>query len=149
MKVVINECFGGFGLSDAAYEKLIEWGIPVRKYIPPLNDGEVIFDNTLSDERVTFDRYWETWINDKRTYPLLIKVVETLGKKANGRCAELKVVEIPDGVERLSFVNETSKTVVVYKRPIVVDEMIGTVIAGGSIDVVIDESKEKLVIKDS
>ena len=53
-----------------------------------------------------------------------------------------------NGGESLSFVNETSKTVVVYKRPIVVDEMIGTVIAGGSIDVVIDESKEKLVIKD-
>lgn len=32
MKIVKNSCFGGFGLSDAAYEKLIEYGIPVRKY---------------------------------------------------------------------------------------------------------------------
>lgn len=53
------------------------------------------------------------------------------------------------GGEVLSFVNETSNTVVVYKRPIVVDELVGTVVAGGSIDVVIDETKERLVIKES
>jgi hypothetical protein len=60
-KVVINACFGGFSLSDAAYEKLIEWGVPVRKYVeqvrdpvtglynkPPENEGEVIFDRELT-----------------------------------------------------------------------------------------------------
>ena len=30
---------------------------------------------------------------------MLVDVVERLGKKANGESAELKVVEIPDGVE--------------------------------------------------
>lgn len=35
---------------------------------------------------------------DDRTDPLLIQVVEELGEKANGMCAELKIVEIPDGV---------------------------------------------------
>lgn len=35
----------------------------------------------------------------KRDDPLLIKVVEELGHKADGRCAELKIVEIPDDVE--------------------------------------------------
>ena len=54
-----------------------------------------------------------------------------------------------NGGEGLSFVNETTKTVVVYKRPIVLDVKIGTVPAGGSLDVLIDESKEKLIIKDS
>jgi len=33
-----------------------------------------------------------------RTNPDLIRVVETLGKKADGMCAKLKVVEIPDGI---------------------------------------------------
>jgi len=61
-KVVINKCFGGFGLSDVAYLKLSEWyGIPIRKYSPePFdpetgrfakpaeNEGEVIFDRELT-----------------------------------------------------------------------------------------------------
>ncbi len=34
-----------------------------------------------------------------RHHPLLVKCVETLGKKANGGCANLEVVEIPDGVQ--------------------------------------------------
>lgn len=36
---------------------------------------------------------------DDRTDPDLIKVVEELGDAANGRCARLKVIEIPDGIE--------------------------------------------------
>lgn len=34
-----------------------------------------------------------------RADKVLVSVVEELGDKANGRCADLKVVEIPDGVE--------------------------------------------------
>jgi hypothetical protein len=126
MKIVINTCFGGFGLSDEAYEKLIEYGIPVRKYInqkrdpetglyedEPGNDGEVIFDRELTpegeddlndlyykypDSRMS-RRYWEVWSDKQRTHPLIIRVVEELGDKANGPFAELKVVEIPDGIE--------------------------------------------------
>lgn len=64
MKVVINVKFGGFGLSEAAYEKLIEWGVSVRPHIEerrdpvtrlydpePANDGEVIFDRDLDSEK--------------------------------------------------------------------------------------------------
>lgn len=36
---------------------------------------------------------------DNRADPLLIQVVEELGKEANGRCADLKIVEIPDGIK--------------------------------------------------
>lgn len=126
MKVVINNCFGGFGLSDAAYEKLIQWGVPVRKYVEqerdpetrlykpqPLNDGEVIFDRELTPEgeckindlyhkhkpNSLTGRYWETWLDGQRSHPLLLRVVEELGEAADGRCAQLKIVEIPDGVD--------------------------------------------------
>ncbi len=40
MKVVINRCYGGFGLSDLAYKKLIEYGVSVRKYIEEKRNPE-------------------------------------------------------------------------------------------------------------
>ena len=36
---------------------------------------------------------------DDRTDPLLIQVVEELGAEADGKCAQLQVVEVPDGIE--------------------------------------------------
>ena len=110
MKVVANRCHGGFGLSEAAYEKLIEWGVPVRKYVewtvgsdnePMENIGEIIFDRTLDPEPrdAWMGRYWDTWIEDARTHPLLIRVVEELGDAASDDLAKLRVVEIPDGIE--------------------------------------------------
>lgn len=126
MRVVINKCYGGFGLSDAAYEKLIEWGVSVRKYIEqpqnpntglyesqPLNEGEVIFDreltplgeNSINDlyhkykPDSTTGRYWETWTAYNREHPLIVRVVEELGEAANTRYSRLALVEIPDDVE--------------------------------------------------
>ena len=125
-KVAINTCYGGFGLSNAAYEKLIEWGIPVRNYKEPKRnenglyeietDDEVIYDRELtllgedeSNDKLyhfykdadnsLFGRYWDTWTRENRTHPLVIRVIEELGEAANSRCAKLKVVEIPDDVE--------------------------------------------------
>jgi hypothetical protein len=128
MKVVINKRHGGFGLSDAAYEKLIEWGVPCRKYVTeerdpetklyknePLNSGEVIFDRELTPvgedsfndiyhkykgtSARSNQRYWECWTRDARTHPLILRVVAELGEAANGFAADLKIVEIPDGVK--------------------------------------------------
>ena len=70
MKVVINKCYGGFGLSKAAYKYLgLKW------------------------DNFGFD------YEEDRENPKLIEVVEALGEKVNGSSAQLKVVEIPDGVE--------------------------------------------------
>ena len=70
MQIVINRCFGGFGLSEEAYAYLgMEW-----------------------------DGYGYAMNND-RTNPKLIDCIETLGDRANGRFARLKVVEIPDYVD--------------------------------------------------
>ena len=71
MKVVINVCYGGFGLSEKAYKAM---GIPWDGYGYQFGD-----DSKRSDER-------------------LIKVVEELGEEANGFAAKLKIVELPDGI---------------------------------------------------
>jgi len=70
IKIVINTCFGGFGLSEEAeaeYKK--------RKGIT--------------------DPDWYYWDID-RTCPVLVSMVEA--GKVDGTYAELKVVEIPDDV---------------------------------------------------
>lgn len=75
-KVILNKCYGGFGISRKAYE------LYAKKKGLKISDDE-------KDKRPPIDyRYRE----DKT----LIEVVEELGEEANGRYADLKIVEIPD-----------------------------------------------------
>lgn len=69
-KVVINDCYGGFGLSDLAQERLRELG-----WQP------------------------EDEFNIERDDPRLIQVVEELGTLASARFASLTVIEIPDDAD--------------------------------------------------
>lgn len=83
MKVVINKCYGGFGLSKEATELIAkEKGVQLGKW----NDSFKFYEG--------FGEY-----DIPRNDPVLINVVETLGEAADGSCAELRVVEIPEGVE--------------------------------------------------
>lgn len=109
-KIVINRCYGGFGLSKKAYEWLIQHGIPIHKYSDE-NDGQVIFDRELTPKgeddlndfyykhNGQFARYWDVWTRENRTHDLVVGVVEALGSEANGPHADLKVVEVPDDVK--------------------------------------------------
>jgi len=109
MKVVINKSYGGFGLSDKAYERLIELGIPTKEYKNKEEGRKVIFDKKLTPEEKRYEidnddikrgeRYWDTWFYEHRSDPLLIQVIEELKEKANNRFSDLKVVEIPDDVD--------------------------------------------------
>jgi len=73
MKVVINGCYGGFGLSDKATDLYKE----------------------LAATEYTYDFEWNL---KNRNDANLVKVVEMLGEEANGDFAELKIIEIPDDV---------------------------------------------------
>ena len=73
-RIVINKCYGGFGLSKEA--------IDLYKTKVGMEEDEPLF---------VYDLY--------RADPDLIEVVEELGEKAEGDCAKLKIVEIPDGVK--------------------------------------------------
>ena len=52
-------------------------------------------NSRISREKNNNIHDWQIERND----PVLIKVVEALGEKANGTFAELKIVEIPDGTD--------------------------------------------------
>lgn len=71
--VVINTCYGGFGLSDRA----------VREYCKLAGLTETDFAHR----------------DIPRDDPYLVKVVKELGQAANGSHANLKVVEIPGNVK--------------------------------------------------
>lgn len=70
--VVINNCYGGFGLSDKA--------VTEYRKLAGLSENDFQHRDLPRDD------------------PYLVKVVKDLGPKANGAHANLKIVEIPGDV---------------------------------------------------
>lgn len=137
MKVVINRCYGGFGLSKEAVKRMAELqGRPcylftqefsdrsaeLGRYVPTShskkellwhafdvpNPNDVLAQSkpwhemNLDERHAHNELYVQRSVDSKpgnRSDPLLIRVVEELGKKANGHCAALAIIEIPDGIE--------------------------------------------------
>lgn len=123
MKVVINQCYGGFGLSHEAVMRYLElagkkvWPETTGKFAeltgptywlaPPEERTGILSDDEfrsapIETRKASNKRYGEITVyprDIRRDDPLLVRVVEEMGEKANGRCAELTVVEIPDGVD--------------------------------------------------
>lgn len=101
MKVVINRCYGGFGLSKEAFELLLnKKGIEfeTRPAEFRLKDGDLDYykKGQLGVEEAFL---WDHSLTENRSDPDLIAVVEELGEEsASGWAAELKIVDIPDDV---------------------------------------------------
>lgn len=98
MKVAINHCYGGFSISRRAFLQLREMGnkhaLAEADYGESWPDGSGPRTESALDQGVgSFGR------EIPRDDPQLVEVVERLGDAANGACAKLKVVEIPDGIE--------------------------------------------------
>lgn len=100
IQVVINRCYGGFGLSRAAYDWLKAKG-------SPLIDG-------VSVEDIEHYGSWSPKYGPHKDYyrahPDLVAVVQALGAKANGPGAKLVIEDVEqsisiddddDGMERI------------------------------------------------
>lgn len=93
MKVVINKDFGGFGLSDEAFEDYLNTkGIPFTKENNTF--GFSFYESTNEDANMLFDQ------DIPRDDPVLVEVVERFGsERASGPYASLKIVDIPEDVD--------------------------------------------------
>ena len=103
-KVVINTCYGGFGLSEAAVKhyadlkKFTVWPVCDDKFglvtywlVPPAEqDSKKYGELTLSENNIP---------RDDPELVLTIEQLTTLGINPCGKFAELQIVEIPDDIE--------------------------------------------------
>jgi len=131
MKIIINTCYGGFGLSPLAVKEIAKrkgrdcyfftHGYPDNGYVQisaekahsafiwfaysvpnpndyklsePDQDGLYRSANERAD-KIALDYY----LGEYRADPDVIAVVEQLGDLANGKYAQLKIIEIPDDIE--------------------------------------------------
>lgn len=124
MKIVINECYGGFGLSKEACQRYFDlkgqqvwievdkkfsaldmftvWLVSPEKRLE-IKEGEAYYKMSR-DERTDYNwkysqQIWYQGDNLTRNDPILVQVVEEMGDKAWGRYAKLAIVEIPDDVQ--------------------------------------------------
>ncbi|MCK5019456.1 MAG: hypothetical protein KAS32_20525 [Candidatus Peribacteraceae bacterium] len=75
MKIAINTCYGGFYLSKKAIQILKERGYPDLA-----------------------ERCWDVEDQKSRTHPVMVQVIEELGKDASWD-GDVKIIEIPDDVK--------------------------------------------------
>ena len=114
MKVVINACHGGFGLSEKAVMRYAELkgstvypegtGLFTTYWLVPEGEREdqTNFHTWSMEEQLASNKRCAKQVWDEREIPradpALVQVVEELGASANARFADLAVVDIPDGV---------------------------------------------------
>lgn len=102
-KIVVNGCFGGFGLSEAAVKRYAEIaGITLYSsreygftswYLVPYEEYQAIEDWEAKN-----DAYFSV-SEISRTDPALVQVVEELGDAANDSFADLYIVDVPAGTQ--------------------------------------------------
>ncbi len=96
-KIAYNDCYGGFGLSDAGFEALlllkgIEWEKTEGVWTDYWRKGRV-------GEKTEGAFLSDHGFYEDRTDPHLLAVILELGEEANGDHAQLKIRELPAGTK--------------------------------------------------
>ena len=119
--IVINACYGGFSLSEAAIlryaeikgipiwiERKEKWNLATYWTIPPEErEKNILEDEEWHKASLEERREYNKWHDEhtisgrdiSRTDPALAQVVKELGNKADGRCAELVIVTLAKGTK--------------------------------------------------
>lgn len=112
-KVVINSCYGGFGVSYSAYMWLKSHGLEKEYLCEDVNETHIesrkyvkcVYDENKELAYVVDAKTPQTHSEDElnklchiyidsdipRHHPLLVQCVEELGEKASGPCAKLEI----------------------------------------------------------
>ena len=116
MKVVVNRCFGGFGISNKALLELIKRNF---KYVEKINvysycknKDEISRDFMEFDSEYKQHRYMnmllknddlymlkDRYLENFRSDPDLIDIIEKLGEESFGKHADLEIVNVPDDIK--------------------------------------------------
>lgn len=87
MEVVINKCYGGYGLSTKALQLYLE-----KQNIPYVMERGYVIVN---------DDYFTDFSIHDRHDPVLVEIVKELGQESWGQAAALEIVTIPDNCKYL------------------------------------------------
>jgi len=120
-RIVINNCYGGFGLSNDAILRYLElsstpvWSeindglIPFKYWLVPPGPNRVSDPNanewssmSMQERQAHNKKYSDQVFCDRdipRDDPFLVQTVLELGEKSYGSHAELKVIEVPGDVD--------------------------------------------------
>ena len=117
MKVVINTCYGGFSVSHEGIMYMAKlkglklycresrgfmyyYTVPLDQ-VPPEKSSREFYAMSM-EERIAYNQQVSAVSFESRVErddPFLVQTVEELGEESWGVCAELRVVEIPDGID--------------------------------------------------
>ena len=113
VRVVFNQCYGGFSLSKEACQRYWEikgqqiwiedkqwgfnvWLVPPEERLKSKTGKE--FSSMSMEERIAYNkaRSAQSWYNRdvSRHDPVLVQVVEEMGDEASGEFAKLRIAEV-------------------------------------------------------